>query len=106
MQKILGHAHLSKTTPHLIVLAIVQNLILTTAYLESGFTTCLEHGHYYHYHQVLCYVNQCICMTKHFSSAAFYTVTQTIWGGGLQPPKPPSKSAYDIVLYLCVWVHK
>ena len=34
----------------------------------------------HYYHQALCYVNQCLCISKHISSAAFYTVTLTIWG--------------------------
>ena len=33
----------------------------------------------HYYHQALCYVNQCLCISKHISSAAFYTVTLTIW---------------------------
>ena len=38
-------------------------------------------------------------MTKHFSCAAFYTVTQTIWGG-CNPLNPPSKSAHDCTEYI------
>ena len=109
--KILGHAHLIKTTPHLITssyLALVLYYILcpskhsnkcktsdctTASPSREWFYNSFRTDHYYH--QALCYVNQCLCISKHISSAAFYTVTLTIWGGGegcnplTSPPPPP-----------------
>ena len=35
-----------------------------------------------YYHQPLSYVNQCICIDKYVSSAAFCTVTSTLLFGG------------------------
>ena len=101
------HAYLIKTTPILIILSYhwtvpsrhfnkCKTSGCTTAYLEGGFTTCLEHDHYYH--QTLSYVNQCICMAKHINSTVFYTVTLTIWGGCNPLNPPPSKSAHGHVL--------
>ena len=94
--KILSHAHLIKPHPfnYLEPSTVLCPSKHSNKCKTSGCTSLSREWFYnsfrtdHYYHQALCYVNQCLCISKHISSAAFYTVTLTIWGG-CNPLNPP-----------------
>ena len=93
---------LSKTTPILITSSSHWTMPSRSAKPQAVGSGCLEHDHYYH--QALGYVNQWICIAKHF--------IQWLWPfGGVAtpctPPPPPKKkkSTHDytkLMWYTCM----